>query len=267
MMVNEIDIIRSGKLVGNVFRLPDVQLDRALYVKVKKILEGMDGKWNRQAQGFVFAHDPKPLFYKLLVSNVKVNIKKDFQLFETPEELAKEMVRLANLVPSDKVLEPSAGRGRILDALPFGVKAVAAELMPENVDILKSKGYTVIVKDFLKLPLKYKFNKIIANPPFNKNQDIEHIVKMYNHLLPGGRLVTLSSPGWAYNTFKKPTAFRAFLNKVHAEVRYIPENTFKKSGTTISTILIIIDKKDIPIVPLDRDFSEWIRRERSRNEQ
>ena len=48
-----------------------------------------------------------------------------WQLFPTPPEIAAQMVTLAGIEPGHRVLEPSAGTGRLLDAIH--VKAVHAQ--------------------------------------------------------------------------------------------------------------------------------------------
>ena len=39
----------------------------------------------------------------------------------------------------------------------------------------------------------FKYDRIIANPPFTKNQDIDHVMQMWNFLKPGGRIVSIMS--------------------------------------------------------------------------
>jgi 16S rRNA G1207 methylase RsmC len=87
-----------------------------------------------------------------------------------------------------------------------------------------------------------KFNAIIANPPFAKNQDIDHIKIMYNALATGGRMVTISSQHWAHSKNKKETEFRDWLNEVSAEVIEIEKGRFKESGTLVGAYIIVIDK-------------------------
>lgn len=95
---------------------------------------------------------------------------------------------------------------------------------------------------FFDLKLKNKYNKIIANPPFNKNQDIDHIKEMYSILVDGGRLVSVSSKHWLTSNNKKETEFRCWLDDVNAEIYEIESGTFKESGTMIETCVIIINK-------------------------
>ena len=116
------------------------------------------------------------------------------------------------------------------------------ELMPENRQILEKKGYCILWGDFTSLGEEYKYDKIIANPPFSKNQDIDHVKKMYEHLNPGGRIVTIMGPSWVTGTQKKQVEFRNWLTKLGGSWEEIEEGAFKKSGTGIKTYMVVIDK-------------------------
>jgi 16S rRNA G1207 methylase RsmC len=122
-------------------------------------------------------------------------------------------------------------------------KVDMCELMPENRKILQNKGYEIQWGDFLDVNEDWKYDKIIANPPFTKNQDIDHVLKMYKHLNPGGRIVTIMSTTWLEGSQKKQGAFKEWLTEVCASYEVIKEGAFKKSGTGIKTVMVVIDKK------------------------
>lgn len=74
------------------------------------------GKWvGRKTQGFVFNDDPTELLESLKGEGGK-ELKKT-SVFGTPPELADRLVELAQLEPTDKILEPSAGQGAIVEAI------------------------------------------------------------------------------------------------------------------------------------------------------
>lgn len=83
---------------------------------------------------------------------------------------------------------------------------------------------------------------IIANPPFYKNQDIDHIYKMYGKLSRGGGIVTIMSKHWEESRNKKETLFRNWLNEIDSEVIEVESGEFKNSGTSIATVIVIINK-------------------------
>ena len=108
-------IIKQGKLENNIYYLPQIKLDRKEYLDVAKHLNFLGGKWKGgKIGGFIFDRDINTI-EELLGNNIK--LKKEIQLFETPEVIADELVGLAQLNGYDKILEPSAGRGRIIKSI------------------------------------------------------------------------------------------------------------------------------------------------------
>lgn len=240
------EILQKCTVEGNIIKLPPGQLERKLYMDVAKSLELIGGKWKGgKVMGFQFKEDPTDLLAQI-ASGEKRNLKKEFQFFATPDDLATEMVQWAGIVAGDIVLEPSAGQGAIIKAIQNfmpGKMVNYFELMPLNQTILSDMPNTRFAgADFLKSKDQL-WDKIIANPPFAKNQDIDHIRHMYDVLRPGGRIVTISSQHWQYATGKKETAFRDWLfEEVEASVNGIEAGAFEESGTKVKTFLIIIDK-------------------------
>jgi len=211
------------------------------YPQVKKALIKAGGKYVKC--GFVFTTCPQAIKDRLC-GGEKIDDKKKFQFFPTPRSLAVRMVEMADIQESDRCLEPSAGQGAIADIIPFNNLTVV-ELDPVNHKHLIDKGHICYIRDFLtvtKGTFGFKFDKIVANPPFTKNQDIDHIMHMYTLLNSGGRIVTLSSQSWVKGSQKKQIAFRSWLNDLDAVIESIPEGTFRESGTSIATMLITIDK-------------------------
>jgi len=113
-----IEILKGCTIAnGNIIKLPDVQLERADYMKVKKLFESNGGKWKGgKCQGFLFdTTDVSPILARLQDTS---NRKKKFNFFETPAEVARRLaVRLGDVKPTDRILEPSAGRGALIKAV------------------------------------------------------------------------------------------------------------------------------------------------------
>jgi phospholipid N-methyltransferase len=244
--MNTQEILKECTIDGLVIRLPDIKLDRKEYLDVKKSLELIGGKWKGgKVSGFVFKEDPSDLLQSVS-SGEKRNLKKEFQFFPTPQDLAEKMVHLADVKNHHSILEPSAGQGAIINEIisVSDVQPAIYELMDLNVDILEKKGLCVnlIGRDYMKDNDGAQYDRIIANPPFAKNQDIDHIMKMFENCKNGGRIVTLSSRHWQHSQNKKETAFREFLESVDCEIEEIESGAFKESGTNISTLLLIINK-------------------------
>lgn len=234
------------KIEGNILFLPPMS-DGMLpnYNEVRTALLNAGAKYKRNT--FVFPNDAQPYIDRLMGGD-KVNIKKEFQFFGTPAKLADELVSRADVKKNHKILEPSAGQGAIVDAIVREVPSIwvdCCELMDINGNILaKHSNVHFICEDFLKIPKQYEgyYDRIIANPPFSKNQDIDHIMKMYECLKPKGILVTICSKHFQMSTKKKETAFKEWLDEINAVIEEVPAGEFKESGTNIATCIIIISK-------------------------
>ncbi|HXS55773.1 MAG TPA: PRTRC system protein E [Hanamia sp.] len=245
------DILKNCTIEGMVVKLPTGQLDRAVYLETKKKLELIGGKWKGgKTQGFVFEEDPSELLGAVANGDDR-NLKKEYQFFATPTELAKRMV---DVLPGTngiiKVLEPSAGDGALIKAFlnnyshPEQTVDCYEAMDLNRVKLNKLDRVKIRGNDFLECTNKENYyDIIIANPPFTKHQDIDHIMKMYEVCKPGGTIVTLASPSWRIGSNKKQVAFNDWVME-HADVEEIPEGTFKESGTNIRTVLLKIVKPE-----------------------
>lgn len=233
------------KISGNVLSLPPISegtLEN--YAEVRTALLNAGAKYKRNT--FVFPNEAQPYIDRLMGGD-KVNIKKEFQFFATPYILADKLVELADIKNDDIILEPSAGQGAIIKAIHrVAPKARVqwCELMDINQNVLFQNydKQTFIQPDFLGIKTKNFFTKIIANPPFSNNQDVDHIKKMYECLADDGRIVSIASNSWMAGSSKKKKEFKDWLNDVGATIEDIPRGAFKESGTTVGGCIIIIDK-------------------------
>lgn len=66
---------------------------------------------------------------------------------------------------------------------------------------------------------------------------------MYDRLEEGGTLAAITSQHWKFASEKKCIDFRNWLKEVHGEVFEISAGEFKESGTSISTMAVVIKKK------------------------
>lgn len=237
-----LNILDNCTVDGCVVFLPSGQLDRKTYELVNKCLENIGGKWNRKMKGHVFSEDPAELFDNLIITGETVDLKKQFQYFPTPKELARKMVEMADIKPGDVLLEPSAGQGAIVDHFPMENTKLLMELSPDNAKVLTDKGYTVNVMDFLQFNNQSVVDKIIMNPPFTLQQDISHILHAFDILKSGGILVSIASESPFFRENKKSVAFREFLEQNNAEITVNDDGAFKESGTMVKTRIVKITK-------------------------
>lgn len=240
------EILQKCTVEGMVVKLPPGNLDRNLYMKVAKALEGIGGKWKgAKIMGFVFPVDPTEMLNEI-AGGKKINLKKDFQFFATPPALCDKIVSMASINEKHSILEPSAGDGAIVKAINREIpnKIVDCfELMGVNRTILeKNPNVNLIGNDFITEQVDRKYDRIIANPPFTNNQDIDHLYKMYDCLKDGGRVVCITSTHWQNSSNKKETEFRKWLTNKGAKTEDVSSGQFKESGTMVPTVIIVINK-------------------------
>lgn len=243
-------VLQACTVEGMTVKLPAVQLERKLYQDTAKALELIGGKWKGgKVMGFVFNEDPTSLL-KQIAGGEQRNLKKEYQFFGTSDKLADKLVSLAGIDSEElTILEPSAGQGAIIKAVLRANPALLVhyfELMEINRTFLEKIPDAISLgKDFLKesKSMYYLgFDRIIANPPFSKNQDIDHICQMYLCCKPGGRIVTIAGKHWQIGQENKCQQFREWLQEINAEIIEVPAGEFKESGTSIATCIIIINK-------------------------
>lgn len=245
------NVILASTVAGNVLRLPYGQLDRKVYMETAKQLGFIGGKWVSGKKGFVFANASGSELEDLIAESMNEGgVSKEDQYFPTPSEVASLMVSQIPLrvLHSKNVLEPSAGRGALVDALSRGFpdwtgKADCCETNTVNRwHLNKHSKCNLVGEDFLDYSPSVRYDVILANPPFWKNSDIAHIRHMFELLADGGILVTLSSPHWINSKNKKEVEFKSWLDSVGAEYRQLENGCFDSAGTSVAPILIVIEK-------------------------
>lgn len=181
---------------------------------------------------------------------------KNFGLFETPEPIALRLLSDAGVYvpgtysgrdyPKLRVLEPSAGRGRIaLPAAAAGHRVIAVEVQPELAAGLQNKGIArVICQDFLEGrpdPLDL-FDAVVMNPPFDRGRDVDHVLHALKFLKPGGRLAAIMAAGVEYREDRQTVAFRSMVESMGGKFRDLPPGSFAESGTNVNTVILNITK-------------------------
>jgi SAM-dependent methyltransferase len=158
-----------------------------------------------------------------------------FNLFQTPEPIADQLAAMIGDVDGKRILEPSAGLGRLYHAvnrigtpgewvLVDDSPACCAELYRLNEKLIQS--------DFLACDaerLGGLFDLIAMNPPFKMGRDIKHIKHAYNLLNPGGLLVSLCFDGVKQNENLRPLV---------DSWEVLPPGSFKAEGTKASVALL-----------------------------
>ena len=239
------EILKHCTLEDNVMKLPRVQFNKKSYADAKKWIEEAGGSWTGgKVQGFTFPFNAERVF-SILHEGKRCNLQQDFQFFATPPSVADWLVSLVGVSADDKILEPSAGTGAIVDAILRSCPECNVdcfELMPENQEQLVAKqGVNLIGEDFLQSQVT-DYTRIIANPPFSGNQDVNHVLEMYSRLAPGGMVAAIMSRHWMFAAESTCQKFRDFLKEVNADTYEIDAGEFKSSGTGIATVAVVIKK-------------------------
>ena len=196
------------------------KLDRKEYETVKNFLEKYDITWGR-ANGAFVAKYPEDMrkIAMFAATGMLPKSKRENHFFETPKKLVERLLSECGLEDEDfmfknlKVLEPSAGRGAIFKELVkrFDPKNITAiELDKSNYLYLKRKfpQVNVVHGDFLKTSFTEKFDYILMNPPFNKNEYAKHILKAQKLLNRTGTLAAIAPTNFLISPYDKFTKTR-----------------------------------------------------------
>lgn len=238
---NDVTAILSASTCDDLLLfLPQGQLERKMYVAVNKVLADLGGKWNRTKKAHVFTINPADIIDEICITGEYTTRKKELQFFETPENIACQLVELADIQRGDMVLEPSAGHGRIAKLLS---DPLCIEIDKHNCEVLREKGIGVLEADFMGdkcLQGQPIIDIVVANPPFTKQQDIDHVTKMIS--VARLRVVSVMSSSVFWRDNKKAVEFRDLINQYDHEFIELDEGAFKESGTNIKTVILVLNK-------------------------
>lgn len=161
--------------------------------------------------------------------------------FATPVEHAKSLAARLGLQPGWRVLEPSAGTGRLaVAARDLGAIVYAVEPLPKNRAALVELGFALIGEDIVALDPESidlpSFDAVIANVPFDR--EIAHIMHVGRFLDAGGPVASIASAGVEFRMTKDAVAFRAFLAVHGGTIETMPEGSFLESGTGVRTVIV-----------------------------
>ncbi|MDA0967567.1 MAG: DUF4942 domain-containing protein [Proteobacteria bacterium] len=172
--------------------------------------------------------------------------------YPTPAKLIKKMINKVKNKNPRYILEPSAGKGDIIEAinqgrdLGYGRKEIRAiELDNDLFATLQGKDIEVIERDFLNYNGGDIFDLIIMNPPFDNGE--KHLLKAIDILYSGEIICLLNAETLknAYCNTRKELVKK--LEELGADIEYI-ENGFSDAQrqTDVEIALIHIEvKKDI----------------------
>ncbi len=177
---------------------------------------------------------------------------KDF--YPTPKTLALRMFNKVDFTRVQSILEPSAGKGDLIDSLGDfryhydarrNQEIFAIEIELELQAVLKDKDINVIDSDFLQHQSTMYFDLVMANFPFSDGE--RHLTKALD-MLYSGQIVCLLNAQTIKNPFSNERkALVKRLSDLDADIEYI-EDAFRdaerKTGVEVALIYVSI-KHDI----------------------
>lgn len=152
----------------------------------------------------------------------------DSEFFPTPKAVIDMMLapyksKYGLLTTYTSILEPSAGKGDILDYIADGcchraLRLYAIERNPELAYILQGKKYRVLANDFLEYRPEHRFDLIVMNPPFSVGA--EHLLHAWD-ILHSGDIVCLLNAETLANPCTRERQLLAEIIREHGTVEQL----------------------------------------------
>jgi len=182
---------------------------------------------------------------------VKRTPAKGWGFYPTPEDAAEIVMRQAKIWrPTEDrrpllVLEPSAGNGSLAyRAVENGGVVDCVEIQTDLAAELDASGKfrKVTCGDFLDVEPKPIYDRVVMNPPFDLERDIDHVLHAMKFLNPNGYLISIMSAGTEFRMTKKSVAFRKLLDEYKARMDDLPPGSFLPVGTNVNTVIVCLNK-------------------------
>lgn len=183
------DIIERTRRSNSCLFMPNLRKESL--DKVKEIIQLVDGRFVDNY--LTFSYNPSSVLMEIKMKGY-IPERKSHQFYPTEESLAELCISMIRLEKWDRILEPSAGNGSLVDQIPqwFSRSRITClDISKTQCSVLKEKGYNAECLDFMKYSNENKFSKIIMNPPFTKNQAKDHVEKALEHLDDSGKLIAI----------------------------------------------------------------------------
>lgn len=157
-------------------------------------------------------------------------VAKDLQYYPTPAAVVRRVLGGLGIRDGERVLEPSCGCGRFLDALRLeGADVTGMEVDPGRVAQARAKGHRVLLANFLETVPTGDFDRVVMNPPFYGGHYAKHVTHALKFLKPGGTLTAIL-----------PATARYDHGLLDGRWDDLPVGSFRESGTNINTTVLTI---------------------------
>lgn len=173
------------------------------------------------------------------------SVSKDLQFYWSPREVIDRAMEFAGVFnlrewrnnPPEpfRVLEPSCGDGRIMDAVrERGHRVFGIECHAGRAAEARAKGHNVLTANFLECPPQPEFDMVVMNPPFYGRHYVKHVRHALQFLKPGGKLVSiLPATAWYDH------------GEIKGEWRDLPVASFTEAGTNVPTGMLSIRAEEM----------------------
>jgi hypothetical protein len=120
-----------------------------------------------------------------------------------------------------RILEPSCGCGRLLDALrAAGAHTFGVEYDAERANTARGKGHKVLTANFLETVPTGDYDRVVMNPPFHGKHYAKHVGHAFQFPQGGGTLTAILPATTRYD--------HGFLDGRWED---LPVGSFPESGT------------------------------------
>ncbi len=175
------------------------QVDKHVQQKAEDVLKAIGGVWSKDDHCWLFDYDALPLIHEICAAGC-IPDHKSHQFYPTPESVARDAIKLAEIGSHDVCLEPSAGQGGLADLMPKE-RTCCIEVSKLHCGILKAKNHNVTEADFLQWNTIGKFDRVVMNPPYSEGRWKAHTEHAASMLRNNGILVAIL-PASAANSFE-----------------------------------------------------------------
>lgn len=199
------------------------------------------------------------------------------EFYPTPKDLAEKMLScITRKTKVKSVLEPSAGKGDLLDALFEKSEALFWHLKASDIDcieknellrtVLKGKNYRVIGDDFEKFTTYKHYDLILMNPPFSCAD--KHLLKAINLAENNGGakiICLLNAQTLRNNSSELRKLLCKKLSEYNAQIEYI-QNAFS-SAERQTDVEIALVNVDVAVTSYDSAILQELEKTKSVEEQ
>lgn len=152
----------------------------------------------------------------------------DFQFYPTPDALARKAWALFRNRDFTRVLEPSAGEGDLIKAMPGfdhprrrGTPVDVCEIdLGKHPHLRQIDGVSVVGTDFLQFGGCSIYSHIIQNPPFA--QGVHHVLKAWDGMFDG-EIVSIINAETIRNPFSRERKLLVSLIEQHGAVEFVQD--------------------------------------------